>query len=95
MDSTYEEEDLFDDNDTISTVDLSQTNNATENVDENKTNNEIEEGEITEELDTPPPNIQELQNISTQVRGILDDDNILVIDGRQRLLSLLSQIDNL
>ena len=95
LESTYEEEDQFDDNNTISTVDLSETNNATESVDENKTNNEIEEGEITEEVDTPPSNIQELQNLSTQVRDLLNDDDILVIDGRQRLLSLLSQIDNL
>lgn len=94
--SIYEEEDLFDDNDTISTVDLSETNNNTENTDENKTNNDTEEeGEITEEVNTPPPYIQELQNLSTQVRGLLNDDDILVIDGRQRLLSLLSQIDNL
>jgi hypothetical protein len=95
LESTYEEEDLFDDNDTTSTVDLSETNNATEIVDENKTTNEIEEGEITGEVNTPPPNIQDLQNLSTQVRGLLNDDNILLIDGRQRLLSLLSQIDNL
>lgn len=96
LDSTYEEEDLFDDNDTISTVDLTETNNATEVVDENKTNNEAEDREITEnDGASPHPNIQELQNLSTQVRGLLNDDNILVIDGRQRLLSLLSQIDNL
>ena len=87
---------LFDDNDTISTVDLTATNNATEVVDENKTNNEAEDGEIIEnDGSSPHPNIQELQNLSTQVRGLLNDDNILVIDGRQRLLSLLSQIDNL
>lgn len=87
--ASNEEEDLFD----IETVDLSEPNNASENDDENKTNNELEDGEIS--TDDPPPHIQELQNLSTQVRGLLNDDNILVIDGRQRLLSLLSQIDNL
>lgn len=93
LDSTYEE-DVFDDN-TITTIDLSENNNNIENIDENKTNNEIEEGEIAEEVETPPSYIQQLQNISTQVRGLLNDDDILVVDGRQRLLSLLSQIDNL
>lgn len=93
LESTYEEEDLFDDNASISTIDLSETVNATEIVDENKTNNELEEGEIPT-VETPSY-FQDLQNISTQVRSLLNDEDILVIDGRQRLLSLLSQIDNL
>ena len=85
-----EVEDLFDDIMSVSTVDLSEIN-ASEFVDENKPPNE--EGEIIR-VETPQY-FNELQNISTQVRSLLNDENILVIDGRERLLSLLSQIDNL
>lgn len=93
LESTYEEEDLFDENDSISTINLSGTVNDTEIIDENKTTQDSEEGEIPR-VETPPY-FQELQNISTQVRSLLNDEDILVIDGRERLLSLLSQIDNL
>lgn len=87
INDTREETDLFDDNET---VDLSEPNNNSENVDEN---NEFEDGEMP--TVEPPQYIQDLQDLSMQVKNLLKDDDTLVIDGRQRLLSLLSQIDNL
>ena len=82
---------LFDDNETN---DLSIANNESENSEEQETNYELEEGEEISTVE-PPLYIQDLQNLSTQVRNLLNDDDIIVIDGRERLLSLLSQIDNL
>jgi hypothetical protein len=54
---------------------------------------EIEEEEITEEISID--RIDELTKLTAQIRELVNDSNILILDGNERLSSLLTQIDNL
>ena len=88
-DDDDEEDQLNDVDTTVLTIPIVESGND----EQNKTNTELEDGEIP--TVEPPQYIQELVTLSTQIRELLNNENILVNDGRPRLLSLLSQINNL
>jgi hypothetical protein len=52
-----------------------------------------EDGEIIEDI--TKEKIDDLTVLTTQIRELVDDGNILILDGTDRLTSLLTQIDNL